>query len=81
MEDIARLADSVVVMKQGGLAMQAAPEEVFAQDALLQEAGLKKPHILSLLQKLQAAGLPVKAEALDIEGGVQAIREVLVHAE
>ena len=63
MEDIARLADSVIIMKQGEMAMQAAPAEIFAQDDLLQAAGLKKPHILALLQKLQAAGIPVRAEA------------------
>jgi len=81
MEDIARLADSVIIMKQGELAVQAAPAEVFAQDDLLQAAGLKKPHILALLQKLQAAGIPVRAEALTIEDGVEAIREVLARAK
>ncbi|SFT64313.1 energy-coupling factor transport system ATP-binding protein [Selenomonas sp. GACV-9] len=81
MEDIARLADSVIIMKQGELALQAPPKEVFAQKVLIQEAGLKTPHILTLLQKLQAAGLPVKADALDIESGVQAIKEVLARAK
>ena len=77
MEDIARLADSVIIMNHGKVAIKDTPEEVFRHTELLRAAGLKEPRILHLLHRLKAAGVPVRDEAIRLEDGIRAIREVL----
>lgn len=81
MEDVARLADSVILMNHGECVIQDDPDTVFSRDDLLQAAGLRPPHIQRLLRKLQAAGLPVQTKARNIEECLARIREGLKHAQ
>lgn len=81
MEDVARLADSVILMNHGECVIQDDPDTVFSRDDLLQAAGLRPPHIQRLLRKLQAAGLPVQTKAKNIEECLARIREGLKHAQ
>lgn len=81
MEDVARLADSVILMNHGECVIQDDPDTVFSRDDLLQAAGLRPPHIQRLLRKLQAAGLPVQTKAKNIEECLAIIREGLKHAQ
>lgn len=76
MEDIARLADEMVVMQGGKLRAAATPAEIFANGPLLQETGLEQPQIMQIMQRLQRAGLPVDTRALTPEAGLQSLREV-----
>lgn len=76
MEDIAKLADNVIIMAQGKVAAQGTPREVFAQDTLLRQAGLRPPQIAVMMQRLSAAGLPVNAHVLTPEEGLQSLLEV-----
>lgn len=76
MEDIAQLADEMVVMQGGQLRAAAAPAEIFANSQLLQETGLEQPQIMQIMQRLQRAGLPVDTSALTPEAGLQSLREV-----
>lgn len=81
MEDVARLADSVILMNHGKCVIQDDPDTVFSRDDLLQAAGLRPPHIQRLLRRLQAAGLPVQTKARNIEECLARIREGLKHAQ
>lgn len=81
MEDVARLADSIILMNHGECVIQDDPDTVFSRDDLLQAAGLRPPHIQRLLRKLQAAGLPVQTRAKNIEECLARIREGLKHAQ
>ena len=81
MEDVARLADSVILMNHGKCVIQDDPDTVFSRDDLLQAAGLRPPHIQRLLRKLQAAGVPVQTRAKNIEECLARIREGLKHAQ
>ncbi|MSV23915.1 energy-coupling factor transporter ATPase [Selenomonas sp. WCA-380-WT-3B 3/] len=81
MEDVARLADSVILMNHGECVIQDDPDTVFSRDDLLQAAGLRPPHIQRLLRKLQAAGVPVQTRAKNIEECLARIREGLKHAQ
>ena len=81
MEDVARLADSVILMNHGECVIQDDPDTVFSRDDLLQAAGLRPPHIQRLLRRLQAAGLPVQTKARNIEECLARIREGLKHAQ
>ncbi|MBQ4212894.1 MAG: energy-coupling factor transporter ATPase [Selenomonas sp.] len=76
MEDIAKLADNVIIMAQGKVAAQGTPREVFAQDKLLRQAGLRPPQIAVMMQRLSAAGLPVNSHVLTPEEGLQSLLEV-----
>ena len=76
MEDIAKLADNVIIMAQGKVAAQGIPREVFAQDKLLRQAGLRPPQIAVMMQRLSAAGLPVNSHVLTPEEGLQSLLEV-----
>lgn len=81
MEDIAWLADSVIIMNHGKMAIKAAPQEAFMQTELLQAAGLQEPAMLHLLHRLREAGIPVNDNAIELETGIKAIREALSDAE
>ena len=76
MEDIARLADKMVVMQAGHLRAVGTPAEIFADAQLLQETGLEPPQMMQIMQRLRAAGLPVNEHALTPEAGLQSLREV-----
>ena len=80
MEDIAELADNVIIMQQGKVAAQGTPQEVFAQRDVLEQAGLRPPQITMVMEQLAAAGLPVKTNVLTPEEGVQSLLEVF-HAK
>lgn len=59
MEDVARLATRIGVMKQGALAMIGSPLEIFAQGKALQEMGLDVPAAVRLAEALRARGTEV----------------------
>lgn len=77
MEDIARLADNVLVMNRGKLVLQGSPREVFQQKDILQQAGLKQPRIMQLLTRLKADGYDVTAQALTPDEGLTEILRAL----
>ena len=74
MDDIARLADHVLIMSHGQLVCDAAPREAFKQRDMLKEAGLKVPHTMALMEQLRAKGLAVLTDCLTIE---EAKKEIL----
>lgn len=76
MEDIARLADTMVVMDKGNLRAAGKPADIFANAPLLQETGLEQPQIMQIMQRLQKAGLPVDGSAITPEAGLKSLREV-----
>lgn len=68
MEDAARYADQIIVMKDGGVFLQGTPAEVFQHGELIQQAGLDLPDItrfiLNLNKKLDRP-LPTDIFTLD----------------
>ncbi len=59
MDEVATLADRVIVMSKGQILMDAPPAEVFTQVEKLDEIGLSAPDILYLMRALKKAGLDV----------------------
>lgn len=59
MEDAARVASRLVVMRDGGIFLTGASAEVFAQAAALERAGLSVPQVTKVMMELQRRGLPV----------------------
>lgn len=65
MEDIARMANRLLVMHNGAITLDGTPAEIFGGSIdRLRNAGVDVPRVTALLRKLKIAGLPVRGEAL-----------------
>ena len=71
--DEAILADRVVVMNEGRVAMDGTPTQVFTRVEELEEMGLTVPDTVQLLHRLRAAGYDVPLAALDVEACADAV--------
>ncbi len=60
MNDVARLADRLLVMSDARLAMDGTPREVFSHAQQLLDMGLDIPEVTRVFLKLQQMGLPVE---------------------
>lgn len=67
MEDVARLAQRLVVLHRGRVALEGTPREVFAHADELTRLGLGVPQVTSLLQTLRQRGLPLRGDVLTVE--------------
>lgn len=76
MEDMARVADRIVVMNQGELALQGTPREVFAHGEQLRSMGLNTPQLTQVFQKLRSMGLPVDSSVYTMEEAKEALLEL-----
>ena len=71
--DEAILADRVVVMNEGRVAMDGTPTEVFTRVEELEEMGLTVPDTVQLLYRLRAAGYDVPLDALEVDSCADAV--------
>jgi energy-coupling factor transport system ATP-binding protein len=60
MEDVARLTDRLLVMNGSKLAMDAAPDEVFAHAQEIMDMGLAIPQVTEVFLQLQKLGVDVR---------------------
>ena len=74
MEDAARLASRIVVMRDSHVFMDGTPPEIFSQAGELLEAGLDVPQITRVFLKLREMGAPVREGVYTVE---QAAQEIL----
>lgn len=77
MDDIARLADWVLVMDSGRLAMQGTPEEIFSQEEALDSMGLALPEPARLMNMAKKKGLPFQGSFLTVEDAEEALYQFL----
>lgn len=77
MEDIARIADRVLVMNNGSVAMFDTTRKVFARGEELEKMGLRVPQITKIMRNLQKAGWPVNPGVLTVDQGVREMLELL----
>ena len=75
MNDVARLADRLLVMNDATLAMDGTPEQVFTRAQELVDMGLDIPEITKLFLQLQNLGLPVKP-VYTMEQAVDVLRKL-----
>ena len=75
MNDVARLADRLLVMNDATLAMEGTPEQVFTRAQDLVDMGLDIPEITKLFLQLQKLGLPVDP-VYTIEQAVNVLRQL-----
>ena len=74
MEDVARVADKVIVMNNGRVEMTGTTGEVFSQAERLTDIGLNVPMITRVMQQLRARGADVPSDVLTVEQA----RDILV---
>ena len=66
MEDVARVADRVVVMNEGRLVMEGATAEVFAHADRLTDMGLNVPVVTRVMSRLRAKGAELPETVLTV---------------
>lgn len=67
MEDVAKIAQRVIVMNKGKVALEGTPAEVFKHVKELEEIGLGVPQVTYLMMKLREKGYKVSDEVYTIE--------------
>ncbi len=77
MEDIAGIADRIVVMNHGKIAMTGKPAEIFKSADKLKEMGLTVPQITKVCTKLRNAGLPIPDGIYTVETAKAEIEKLL----
>lgn len=77
MEDIAQIADKIIVMENGRIKMFDTPRNVFMQDKLLNEIGLKLPQITRVMKRLKDKGYNIDDNVLTVQEGVNQILNLL----
>ncbi len=69
----AALADRIVVLEGGRVALEGAPAEVFGDLERLQALRLAIPDVIALAHRLRVAGLPIPPDALTAEAVASAL--------
>lgn len=77
MKDIADLADKILVMDKGRLAMSGTPREVFSRRNDLLSIGLSVPPITELLYRLRDSGLKINPDVLNMDEAVEEVVKIL----
>jgi len=77
MEDIAGLADRIVVMNHGNIAMVDKPSEIFKSANELKKMGLSVPQITEVCIKLREAGIPLPESIYTVERAKNEIKKIL----
>ena len=77
MEDIAEMADRVIVMNKSSVAMQGTVDEVYSRGDELRSMGLNVPEITEIFAKLRAKGIDVPANVYTVEQGAEILRNLM----
>lgn len=77
MDEVARLADKIIVMEKGIISLNGTPEEVFREGERLREKGLALPGITSLMMRLKENGWPVRSNVFTADEAEKEILKVL----
>lgn len=77
MEDVARLADRVLVMEHGTIAMLDTAPAVFSRAAELEAMGLTVPAVTRIMLLLQRAGVPVGTDVYTVEQALSRLLPLL----
>ena len=76
MEDVADLAERIIVMDHGHVAWDGTPVEVFRHYRELEEIGLAAPEVTYIMRELYAGGLDVDRDAVRMDDAVSSILEL-----
>ena len=77
MEDVAKIADRVIVMNKGTIILDGGVSEVFKEVETLEEIGLGVPQVTYLLRELRKKGFSISEDIYTIEKAKEAILKYL----
>ena len=77
MDDVAKMADKVLVIEEGRLAMEGTPQEVFSKGEELTALGLDLPAVTHILLKLKENGIDAGTDTFDVKEAAAAIAAAL----
>lgn len=78
MEDVGKLAERIVVMNKGKVALMGKPAEIFKEVEILEEIGLAVPQVTYLMRALKEKGFNVSDEVFTVEQGSKEILRMLL---
>ncbi len=73
MEDVANIAQRLVVMEKGSVSLEGAPAQVFSQGETLENMGLGIPQMSRVFHRLHSMGIPVDTGIFTVEQARDAI--------
>lgn len=76
MEDVAKVADKVLVMNEGQAVMFDTVEKVYSHSDELHEMGLNVPHITKVVSKLRKNGVDIPAGIYTVDKAYEALLEL-----
>lgn len=77
MNDIAKLADKMIVLDRGKIAMEGTPREVFARKDELNSIGLGVPKVTEIMHRISEEIKGVKTDVLTLDEALEEIVRVL----
>ena len=77
MNDIAKLADKMIVLDRGKIAMEGTPREVFAKKDELNSIGLGVPKVTEIMHRISEEIEGVKTDVLTLDEALEEIARVL----
>lgn len=77
MEDVAKIAQRIIVMNSGKVALQGTPSEVFKEVDMLEEIGLGVPQVTYLVRALRKKGFDLSDNIFTIEEAKKELLSIL----
>lgn len=77
MEDVGRLAQRIIVMNNGNVALEGTPAQVFKEIDTLENIGLAVPQVTYLMRALKEKGFDVSDEVYTINQGKEELLRIL----
>lgn len=77
MEDVANIAERIIVMNHGKIALEGKPSEVFKEIDTLEKIGLGVPQVTYLVKKLREKGFNISEDIFTIEEAKKQLLSIL----
>lgn len=77
MEDVAKIAERIIVMNDGKVVLQGTPAEVFKEADMLEEIGLGVPQVTYLVRALRKKGFDISDDIFTIEEAKKELLSIL----
>lgn len=77
MEDVAKIAERIIVFDKGKVFLDGEPREIFRNEDKLLGVGLGIPQITSLMRTLKKKGLDINEDAITVEEAKESLKKYL----
>ncbi|MBS6535254.1 energy-coupling factor transporter ATPase [Peptoniphilus harei] len=77
MEDVAKIAERIVVLDKGKVFLDGEPRDIFREEDKLLGVGLGIPQITSLMRTLKKKGLDINEDAITVEESKESLKKYL----